>query len=284
MSDGSPANVPVPVLTQQLATRIEACLAEGGVARRRHVAALPGNPVGFEVRRFDHLEAVACRRPVGHYGYFSGLRGVVSGDEERLDAPLAWLREAGVVPTLSVSPFFADEALLRDLAQRRLHMSGFMTVFYGVPVVDAPAPAAEEMIQAGAGVTVERVAASDETGFRPFLDIWLATASDDRALRDRLLRAELKDWQCYVALVDGVPAGVGAMYVSGKAALVAAGSTLPEWRGRGCQTAVLRRRVSDAAAAGCDLVVSQARPGTQSQRNMERAGLRTAYTSVSFSG
>jgi hypothetical protein len=36
--------------------------------------------------------------------------------------------------------------------------------------------------------------------------------------------------------------------------------------------------VADAAAAGCELVVTQTDPGSTSQRNMERAGFRTAYT------
>jgi GNAT superfamily N-acetyltransferase len=292
-----------PVLTQEVAARIERCLAEAGEARRRHVAGLPDNPLDFQVRRFEHIEAVACRRPVAHYGYFSGLRGVRSGDGPLLEAPLAWLREQGVAPSLSVSPFFADDALLADLARLGLRASGFMSVLYGrpdqpsepgVPMVSTPTtpatpgtgdgPVAAPGGDSGAAVTVERVDASDAGGFRPFLDVWLAGRTDDRALRERLLRAELRDWWCYVAFSGGRPAGVGAMCVTGDAAHCAAATTLPEWRGRGCQTALLRRRLADAAAAGRDLVVVQAKPGSQSQRNLERAGLRTAYTSVSFAG
>jgi hypothetical protein len=49
-------------------------------------------------------------------------------------------------------------------------------------------------------------------------------------------------------------------------------------RGRGCQSALLSRRIADAAAAGCDSVASLAEFGSGSHRNLERAGLRVAFT------
>jgi len=54
--------------------------------------------------------------------------------------------------------------------------------------------------------------------------------------------------------------------------------TAPAFRGRGCQTALLHRRIQDAAGAGCDLLVSQCSPGTASERNQLRAGFRAAGT------
>jgi GNAT superfamily N-acetyltransferase len=53
---------------------------------------------------------------------------------------------------------------------------------------------------------------------------------------------------------------------------------VPDYRGRGCQAALLRRRIDDAAAAGCELVASQLPFGSGAQRNVERAGLRVACT------
>ncbi len=62
--------------------------------------------------------------------------------------------------------------------------------------------------------------------------------------------------------------------------VLAAAATLPEWRSRGCQTALVRRRLNDAALAGCDLAAVEATPGSASERNLERLGLRLAYTRV----
>ena len=55
-------------------------------------------------------------------------------------------------------------------------------------------------------------------------------------------------------------------------------STLPAFRRRGVQGALIAARIADARAAGCEAVCSQAEFGSASQRNLERAGLSVAYT------
>ena len=54
--------------------------------------------------------------------------------------------------------------------------------------------------------------------------------------------------------------------------------TVPALRGRGCQTALLQRRIHDAHQLGCDVLVSQCRPGSTSQNNQLRAGFEIAGT------
>ena len=55
-------------------------------------------------------------------------------------------------------------------------------------------------------------------------------------------------------------------------------ATLPEYRGRGVQTALIAQRLHEAALAGCEYAVVSTMPGSGSQRNMERRGFRVAYT------
>jgi hypothetical protein len=42
----------------------------------------------------------------------------------------------------------------------------------------------------------------------------------------------------------------------------------------------MKERLRITQKAGCDLAVTLTMPGTTSQRNVERAGFRTAYTKV----
>lgn len=58
--------------------------------------------------------------------------------------------------------------------------------------------------------------------------------------------------------------------------------TLPVCRGMGLHTAMIRARLAMAAAAGCDLVTADTVPGSQSQRNYERAGFQVAYTKMTL--
>ena len=70
------------------------------------------------------------------------------------------------------------------------------------------------------------------------------------------------------------------MYIHGGVAEFGGASTRPAFRRRGVQTALLHARMDAAREAGCDLALVVTAPGEESQRNVERAGFRLAYTKV----
>jgi GNAT superfamily N-acetyltransferase len=86
----------------------------------------------------------------------------------------------------------------------------------------------------------------------------------------------------YMAWLDGIPvAGAGgAVYPDRGVAAMFGAATLPDYRGRGAQNALLQVRLQAAAEAGCELAVICTQPGSGSQRNAERQGFRVAYTKV----
>ena len=83
---------------------------------------------------------------------------------------------------------------------------------------------------------------------------------------------------CFLAEIDGALAATGAIAMHEGVALLAGASTIPEFRGRGAQNALLQARIAYAATNGCDLAQIVAQPGSASQRNAERQGFRIAYT------
>ncbi len=64
-------------------------------------------------------------------------------------------------------------------------------------------------------------------------------------------------------------------------ALFGAG-TLPEFRRRGLQTALLRRRMEAAQKAGCEYAVIVTLGGTTSMRNAQRLGFQVAYSKATL--
>jgi len=82
----------------------------------------------------------------------------------------------------------------------------------------------------------------------------------------------------FLAFVGEQIAGGGALTIHDGVCGLFGASTLPDFRGRGVQTELLRARIAHAAGEGCDLAVSIAQPGSISHRNIERAGFRVAYT------
>ena len=101
----------------------------------------------------------------------------------------------------------------------------------------------------------------------------------------RIARAR-EDTSLFVARVDGHIAGSAGLSVAdtplGPIGELYIASTLPAWRGRGVQAALLRARLVAARAAGCTLAVVMARAANTSARNTERAGFHLAFTKSTF--
>lgn len=85
------------------------------------------------------------------------------------------------------------------------------------------------------------------------------------------------------AFVDGEPAGGGAVFMNQGVAELGGASTLPEHRGRGIQTGLLKARLAYAGKNGCDTAMVTTLPGTISQRNVEKQGFQIAYARTKFS-
>ena len=87
----------------------------------------------------------------------------------------------------------------------------------------------------------------------------------------------------YVATVDGEPAGGAALDVRDGIATLFATATIPAFRRRGVQRALVAARLAHAVKADIDLAVVITAPGMDSQRNLETScGFRVGYSTVLF--
>lgn len=87
---------------------------------------------------------------------------------------------------------------------------------------------------------------------------------------------------CYFARLDGHIAGGGAMYRHEDVVEFGGMSTLPGYRRRGIQNALLQFRLAEAQRMGCTLAVVYSEPGSRSQRNILRAGFQQEYIKVTM--
>ncbi|MEV0308304.1 GNAT family N-acetyltransferase [Nonomuraea fuscirosea] len=99
--------------------------------------------------------------------------------------------------------------------------------------------------------------------------------------------AALPDVRAYVVRFGGEVVAAAGMYIGGETAQLLGAATLPLYRGRGAQSAMLRMRISDAIAAGCRVIFTETgaeAPGTHnsSLHNMKRAGFVPLYERVNW--
>ena len=243
---------------EALARRLEA------VADRFMLEWLEGT--GAELERFGAaVAAVDPSRP--ELDFVNRVHGLWPEDADRVDDIAAFYRGCGVRAWLELAPSSGFEQLAAALTAAGAAQTGFHTVLYGEP---QPGERGD--------VVVER--AEDPQRFADVLLRGHGVPEGARA-RDRDSVARWKDrpgWRLYLARVGGEPAGAAVLVVEDDLAYLANASTLPEFRNRGVQTALIAARVADARAAGCEAVCSGTAFGSASQRNLERAGLQVAYT------
>jgi len=200
-----------------------------------------------------------------------GMSGAVTDAElERLDA---FYRSRGVVAHVDLCPL-ADRSLPAQLGRRGYRLTEWTNVMArplgpGEPATPSPAallvrPAAPAEAESWARVVAQGFSGRQET--EPWeLDMGVALF-------------DLPAAQCFLGLVDGEVAGGGALLWHQGVATLLGASTLPRFRGRGLQSALLQARLAFATSAGCDLATTNTAPGSTSQRNAERQGFRVAYT------
>ena len=79
-------------------------------------------------------------------------------------------------------------------------------------------------------------------------------------------------FRTFVSYLEGRPAGLGTLYVTGQFGVLANAVTFPEYRGRGVHTALLRGRLSDAHQLGLDTLLTDVEPNSISYRNCLKVG------------
>jgi ribosomal protein S18 acetylase RimI-like enzyme len=209
-----------------------------------------------------------------------GMRGAV--DPAALQALESDYAARGLGVEIDLCPH-AAAGMLALLAGRGYVVNAFSNT-YARTLDDLPATG-----RADPGIAVlEGRAAADR-----FVDASVAGFSLQADPRPRDLLVALariaharQDTGLFVACVDDRVAGSAGLSVTqtplGPVGELYIASTLPEFRGRGVQTALLRARLAAARAAGCALAVVMARPQNVSARNTERAGFRLAFTKATF--
>ena len=270
----------LPLITIDLAFRFLHAEADCCLAKMRAMQAVDRNAREVEIARIGGtlLLAIQSRRQNPYYNRVLDFR---AEDVERLDEILAWMRAREVrywldlLPAPVQSPF---SPLLSRLAEAGLHPAFFLNVVYAQPE-EGTGPLPE-------GVTVDLVDLEERgIDFSLAMSGGLGIPEEMVESTRRAAQIEHADpgWRLCLASVEGHPAAMATMFVHEGMASIDAMATRPCYRRRGCQTALLRRCLCDAARAGCEYVVSQTVPSSTSERNMVRAGFHIAYTKALYS-
>ncbi len=229
---------------------------------------------GVELRDFGPVQAqVVAELPAAgmlNQALGATLPGAIENGQ--LAAAVEWMGAQGAPPRVPVTPGAPGAAE----AEAWLTANGFELGYGWMKFVRDPHP---PRFKEPSGIEVIEVDAPDQAPFGMIVATGFGAPPWAAGLFDLPGRP---GWRCYVAIVDGTPQGCAAMRIEDGIAEFGMAATLEPARGKGCQLALLRRRILDAADAGCHLLFVETgervpdRP-SNSYRNILRAGFEEAY-------
>ncbi|HXR60511.1 MAG TPA: GNAT family N-acetyltransferase [Solirubrobacterales bacterium] len=226
---------------------------------------------GIDLCQFGQVQA-AVVRDLPETGMLNLVLGAPEADEADLSYALTWTGEHGVSPYVPVTPGLPGSAA----AEAWLRGNGFEPAYAWMKFVRDPHPPRFP----APDVEVIELTAPDREPFGTIAAVGFGLPAWGAEFFAHLPGRE--GWRCYVARVEGEAQACAAMLVEDGIAEFGIAATMEEARGRGCQTALLHRRIRDAAEAGCRTLfveTGERVPGrpSASYRNILRAGFEEAY-------
>lgn len=209
-----------------------------------------------------------------HNTLFNRTLAVGPRDAEKMAAVVAWYREHGIPPRIDVCPALRSPEL--DAALRALGLSPGGFPFFSRRVLAGTCDTNTDAVRS---VTVRPAEPHERAAWHAILAaVWpgLGSSKDKGKGESEEPLPFAPGQRRYFACVDGAPVALASLQVFEKTGYLSLAATREAFRGRGCQTALLRRRIADSAEAGCDLITALVSPDSGSQRNMQRAGLIVA--------
>lgn len=203
-----------------------------------------------------------------------GMRGPVRAED--IDRLEDFYSSRGAAVSVDVCPL-ADPSLIELLGNRAYRLTEFNNVL--VRPLPGDAIGASEVAVRPAGQDEEELWA--RTVGRGFLEKdELSSEEMDVGRNIFLMRGSL----CYLAIRTSKPVAAAAMTARHGLAMLFADSTVPGFRGAGLHAGLIRERLREAVARGCDMASASTLPGSVSQRNYERNGFQVAYTKAILVG
>jgi hypothetical protein len=253
----------------ELVGRFEQHAAEAVESLLTHSLTVPGNPEGYALFREGAVRATLSRNPYARWA--TQTWGLSGRDVAVVPRLVEFFNQHGVPASVRVVPDAVTPELADALADFGLRHVTFHTMLWS----PLPLPSV-----ASAPVDIREVSTPAELDAH--IDIQLGAYDASPEVIDRL-RPLRRTWlgsrgrRFYLAYVDGRPAAQAVLHWRDDIAYLESAGTLPAYRRRGLQHALIRRRIADATALGCHLIIGGTVFENDSRRNQMACGLATAY-------
>ncbi|MEH7225249.1 GNAT family N-acetyltransferase [Bacillus sp. JJ1566] len=259
------------IVTKKLAQTLETSEIEVLKSRLTAIQEIEGNPMGVEMEQFGNATAFSVKNIPGPS--FNTVKGLSDGDEKYIEQIIQFYNQKEIPVRFEITPGHVSSDILTYLSNKGFYQHDFHTTLYSG--LSSPHETSTH-----SKIKIHELH-KDEFGL--FAEIYtrgfgMPSFLKDGVAQNNQILYDLENWTFYLASVEEQPAGIGVLFTKDGIGTLASATTLPEFRNHGIQTALIKQRMQKASVQDCRLIVGQARFGSVSQNNMERAGMRIGYT------
>ncbi|MBE7122036.1 GNAT family N-acetyltransferase [Bacillus cereus] len=258
------------IMTFNAAQEIENAEIHMLSSRLKALQAISENPMQVQMKKFGSATAFSSKIIAGPA--FNTVKGITFTNTDQIDAIISYYQSLQIPCRFEITPAQGTTGLFQHLSQKGFYQSSFHTALYSIP--------REDSSLLPSNITVRKL---KENEFDIFADIYvrgfnMPSFTKDGVRQNNEILYNRPGWHFFIAEVQHIPASIGVLYINKGVASLAASATLPEFQRKGCHTALIQKRIETAVEFNCNLIVGQARFGSSSQNNMERAHMKIAYT------
>lgn len=260
------------VMTKDLAEKLEISEIDTLRSRLTEIQKRDGNPMEVEIQKFGNATAFSAKNIPGPS--FNTVKGLKDGDEKQIQHIINFYKQRDIPTRFELTPAHTSPDLLTSLRDAGFYHHDFHSTLY------IPCTKDEKCSDINEKITIREL---EEHEFDIFAEIYINGFQMPHFLKNGVAQNNQilhknKHWTFYLASYNNEPAGIGVLFIKNRIATLAAAATLPHLRNKGIHHALIKRRMYQAYLQECNFIVGQARFGSTSQNNMERAGLLIAYT------
>jgi len=240
------------------------------------VGAIENNGQGYAYFDRDCVRATLSTNPYAVWA--TNAFGLNNADAETVDATIQFFRSHVSPAKVRIVPDGWTKEKADRLRSHGLRHTGFHTVMW------SPLPMDVEPIPAD--IRIEHVTDADEydVALHVQLEGWgIPYTPNSPLVKLRRTWRTLANHRMYLAYVDDQPAAHAMLYTDGPIGYLENASTIKRFRNKGLHTALIRRRINDAMALGCNAIVGGADFESPSRSNQIRCGLQIAYLATLWS-
>ncbi|WP_369436350.1 GNAT family N-acetyltransferase [Lysinibacillus fusiformis] len=241
-------------------------------SRLQAIKEIENNVMDVKMAQFDEAYAFSIKHiPGPSYNVVKG-NGVCS--ENKLGEILNFYRGRDIAVRIDLAPQFVNATSLKKYHEAGLYQSDFHATLYCN---------LDSEVREMADHSSIKIRQITESEFNNYGKIYVegfdmpAFLAENVARNNKVLH-DKPGWSFYIASLNNEDVGIGSLFIKNGTAILAASAIKPSARNQGVHQALIKFRIHAAIKQNCDLMIGHAKFASISQNNMERCGLKMAYT------